>query len=63
MYSLLLLLGTLHTDQIDSTTADEATTLDQGQREISDCIYDRVRIMDGLRGMSLSLKVDVIALD
>jgi len=55
MYSFLLLLGTLHPDQDYPTTAHETTTLDQGQREIGDCIYDRLRIMDGLCGMSSSL--------
>jgi hypothetical protein len=55
MYSLLFLLGTLHSDQDYSTTTHETTTLDQGQREISDCVYDRVRIMDGLCGTSSSL--------
>jgi hypothetical protein len=55
MYSLLFPLGTLHSDQDYSTTTHETTTLDQGQREISDCVYDRVRIMDGLCGTSSSL--------
>jgi hypothetical protein len=49
MYRLFLLLGTLHPDQNESTTADEASTLDKGKGAAGDSLHDRVRIMDGIR--------------
>jgi len=52
MYSLILLLGTLHPDKNESTTTYEITTLDSSKRATGDSVHDWFRLVDGFRRMS-----------